>query len=153
LVPSIQYTGYGEPGVLTMQTNGGSTAYLAGTYTAGTRTLAEEQVSRQTTPAIVQDNHYTYDPSGNPTKITDSVSGDNQCFQYDYLDRLASAWTPASGDCATAKSVSALGGPAPYWTDWTLNTTGDRTTQVQHDTPNGVATTTYTTPGAGSVQP
>lgn len=126
---------------------------LAGTYTAGTRTLAEQQVSRQTTPAIVEDDHYTYDSSGNPTEFSDTVSGDNQCFQYDYLDRLTSAWTPANGDCTAAKSVGALGGPAPYWTDWTYDATGTRTSQVQHDTSAGVQTTNYTVPAPGAAQP
>jgi RHS repeat-associated protein len=153
LVPSIQYTGYGELGVMSLQTNGGSAAYLADTYTAGTRTLAEELVSRQTSPTTVADNHYTYDPSGNPTEITDTVSSDSQCFQYDYLDRLVSAWTPAGGDCTAAKSVSALGGPGPYWTDWTYNVNGTRTGKTRHDTPNGPQTSAYTVPAPQAAQP
>lgn len=153
LVPSVQYTGYGELGVLTLQTNGGPTASVADSYTPGTRTLAEQQVTRQTSPTTVADTHYTYDPSGNPTEISDTVSGDNQCFSYDYLDRLTSAWTPASGDCTAAKSTAALGGPAPYWSDWTYNATGTRTSQVQHDTSAGVQTTTYSVPAPGAAQP
>jgi len=153
LVPSVQYTGYGELGVLTMQTNGGAAAYLADSYAPGTRMLAEQLITRQNSPATVADTHYTYDPSGNPTEITDTVSGDSQCFQYDYLDRLVSAWTPAGGDCTAAKSVASLGGPAPYWTDWTYNATGTRTSQVQHDTSAGVRTTSYSVPAPGAAQP
>lgn len=153
LVPSVQYTGYGELGVLTLQTNSGPAAYIADDYTPGTRTLAEQLITRQDSPATIADTHYTYNPSGNPTEITDSVSGDSQCFQYDYLDRLTSAWTPANGDCTTAQSVAALGGPAPYWTDWTYNATGTRTSQVQHVTSNGVQTTTYSVPAPGAAQP
>jgi RHS repeat-associated protein len=153
LVPSIQYTGYGEPGVVTLQTNTGSDAYLADYYEAGTRRLTEYQVSRQTSPTTVSDTHFSYDQSGNPTAITDSVSGDNQCFSYDYLDRLVSAWSPANSNCTAAKSVAALGGPAPYWTDWTYNPTGTRTSQVQHDTTAGVQTTTYTVPAPQAAQP
>jgi RHS repeat-associated protein len=153
LVPSIQYTGYGELGVLTLQGNGGNAAYLQDNYTAGPRTLAEQLVSRQVSPTTISDTHYAYDASGNPTETSDSVAADNQCFGYDYLDRLVSAWTPGNGNCAAAKSVAALGGPAPYWTDWTFGSNGTRATQVQHDTASGTQTTSYSTPPAGAALP
>jgi RHS repeat-associated protein len=153
LVSSISYTGYGELAQMTMQTNGGSAAYLTRSYAVGSRTLAEQAVNRQTAPATVSDTRYTYDASGNPLSAEDSVSGDNQCYSYDYLDRLTAAWTPANGACSAAPGTAGLGGPAPYWTQWTFNAAGDRTGQVQNATPNGVATTTYGTPSAGSAQP
>ena len=57
----------------------------------------------------VGDVHYTYDPAGNITKITDAPDGgttDTQCFTNDYLGRLVEAWTPGSGDCTTAPSTA-----------------------------------------------
>jgi RHS repeat-associated protein len=153
LVPSLQYTGYGELGVLTMQTNGGLTAYLAMTYADGTRRLAEAQAVTQNAPSALSDVHYTYDAAGNLLSADDTATSDNQCYSYDYLDRLTSAWTPANGDCTAAKSTAALGGPAPYWTDWTFDVTGNRTSQVEHATVAGVRTTTYTVPTPGAAQP
>lgn len=153
LVPSVAYTGYGEPGVITLQTNGGNQAYEALTYDQSNRRLIEQALTKQTNPTTLADTHYTYDASGNILSADDTASGDNQCFSYDYADRLSSAWTPANGDCAAAKSVSALGGPAPYWNDWTFNAAGTRTGQVAHDTANGVGTTSYTVPAPGAAQP
>ncbi|HET7015871.1 MAG TPA: RHS repeat-associated core domain-containing protein [Streptosporangiaceae bacterium] len=153
LVPSVSYTGYGEPGVMTLQTNGGNQVYDAWTYDQSNRRLIEQAVTKQTTPTAVADTHYTYDASGNLLSADDTVSGDDQCFSYDYADRLTSAWTPASGDCTAAKSAAGLGGPAPYWDDWTFNAAGTRISQVAHDTANGVATTSYTVPAPGAAQP
>lgn len=153
LIPSVSYTGYGETAQITLQTNGGQSAWITDSYAPGTRRIVESAATRQVTPTAVTDTHYSYDVAGNTTEISDSVSGDDQCLGYDYLDRLTSAWTPADGNCAEARSVAALGGPAPYWTDWTFDPSGNRATQTAHDTPNGVATTTYGTPGAGAAQP
>src|SRR5262249_22197187 len=115
LVSAMQYTGYGEPAVMTLRYNGGSSAFIAQTYADGTRRPVETQTTRQVGPTTVQDLRYTYDAAGNITATADTATGDDQCYAYDYLDRLSSAWTPATGDCAAAKSVAALGGPAPYW--------------------------------------
>lgn len=153
LVPSIAYTGYGELAQLTLQTNGGNAAYQTYTYAAGTRRLVEQQSSRQTAPTTLADQHYTYDTAGNLIQASDTPNNDNQCYSYDYLDRLTSAWTPTSGDCTAAKNVAALGGPAPYWTDWTFNSSGTRATQTEHLTTAGTRLTTYATPAAGSLQP
>jgi RHS repeat-associated protein len=153
LVPSIAYTGYGETAQIALETNGGASAWITDSYATGTRRITESSATRQVTPTTVSDTHYSYDAAGDVTEISDSVTGDDQCFGYDYLDRLTSAWTPADGNCAEARSVAALGGPAQYWTDWTFDASGNRTGQTAHDAPNGVATTTYTTPGAGAVQP
>ncbi|MET7657230.1 hypothetical protein [Streptomyces sp. NPDC005486] len=45
---------------------------------------------------------------------------------------MTEAWTPSSNDCVTARSASALGGPAPYWTSWTYEPGGLRDTQSEH---------------------
>lgn len=102
---------------------------------------------------------YAFDPAGNPTTTTTAVTTtqgvtqtDTQCYAYDGLNRLASAWTPASGNCAATKAVAALGGPAPYWSDYTTSPIGNRLTQTAH-TAAGTTTSTYTYPAAGADQP
>ncbi|WP_217281863.1 hypothetical protein, partial [Kibdelosporangium persicum] len=59
-----------------------------------------------------------------------AFAAETQCFTYDYLRRMTSAWTPRSGDCAAQKSVAGLGGPGPYWHDFTYDRIGNRATQV-----------------------
>ncbi|TCO65881.1 RHS repeat-associated core domain-containing protein [Actinocrispum wychmicini] len=108
----------------------------------------------RTTPQVVN-RTYSYDDGGNVTKIADTPDGsafDTQCFSTDYLRRLTEAWTPGNGDCTSSRSVAALGGAAPYWTSWTYDKTGNRTSQTQHTaTGDSVATSTY--PDPGSKQP
>ncbi|MFG3690482.1 RHS repeat-associated core domain-containing protein [Micromonospora sp. NPDC047740] len=95
---------------------------------------------------------YTYDPVGNVLSSADAVSGDQQCFGYDYLTRLTEAWTPSSGDCGDARSATALGGPAAYWHSFTYDKTGNRLSEVRH-AAGGDTTRAYTYPTAGSAQP
>ncbi|WP_026423743.1 RHS repeat domain-containing protein [Actinokineospora inagensis] len=77
---------------------------------------------------------------------------DTQCFAYDQLRRLNEAWTPSSGDCATAKSTSALGGAAPYWTSWTFDNVNNRSTETTHAAAgNTIRTSAY--PAAGAARP
>lgn len=45
-----------------------------------------------------------------------------------------------SNDCTTARSASALGGPAPYWTSWAYKPGGLRDTQTEHKTTGNTAT-------------
>jgi hypothetical protein len=63
---------------------------------------------------VVSNLHYTFDDAGGITMVSDTASGDNQCFTHDGLGRLVEAWTPATATCGTP-STGALGGPAPYW--------------------------------------
>ncbi|MGX7670942.1 RHS repeat-associated core domain-containing protein [Plantactinospora sp. DSM 117369] len=95
---------------------------------------------------------YRYDPVGNVLSSSDAVSGDQQCFGYDYLTRLTEAWTPSSGDCGDARSAAALGGPAPYWHSFSYDKTGNRLSEVRH-AAGGDTSRAYTYPAAGSAQP
>ncbi|HZM83535.1 MAG TPA: RHS repeat-associated core domain-containing protein [Candidatus Limnocylindrales bacterium] len=91
------------------------------------------------TPTLAEVS-YGYDPAGNVTSIVDAPDGatvDAQCFQYDYLRRLAQAWTP-SGSCATAPSLSGLAGAAKYWHVYTYDRTDNRLTEVQHSATGDV---------------
>jgi RHS repeat-associated protein len=110
--------------------------------------------SSYTTPANAT---YAYDNAGNVTSVattSNTLATDTQCFSYDYLRNLTSAWTPSSNNCATAKSATALGGPAPYWTDYAVSPqTGNRTSTVEHSTTGTATTDTFAYPVAGAVNP
>ncbi len=155
----VTNTTYSETGNLTglKFTGSGGNVYQTFNYEPGTGRLRETIADRDSvTPNNLADTHYAYDPAGNTKKIADTPIGastDNQCFRYDYVQRLVEAWTPGSGDCDADPAAGGLGGPAPYWKSWTFDVTGNRRTQVVHATANGDATTTYTFPNPGSAQP
>ncbi|MFD0535181.1 RHS repeat-associated core domain-containing protein [Actinomadura luteofluorescens] len=81
---------------------------------------------------------------------------DRQCFIYDYAQRLSEAWSTTNSDCNAAPTATTIGGPAPYWTSYQYDATGNygdkvgnRTKEVQHAFTGGPAadkTRTYTYP-------
>ncbi|MCI3275925.1 hypothetical protein MQP27_33070 [Streptomyces sp. 7R015] len=110
----------------------------------------------------MDDTAYTYDLAGNTTQQTDTRSGssstaETQCFTYDALDRLTTAWT-ATDACAatpTSSSHSTVGDGitgGAYWTSWTYDAIGNRDTQTQH-TVSGTAADTVTHNAYSSSQP
>ncbi|WP_406078476.1 polymorphic toxin-type HINT domain-containing protein [Micromonospora sp. NBC_00858] len=104
-------------------------------------------------PNILADVSYAFDPSGNITMIKDVAPDpvdDTQCFTYDQLRRLRHAWTPESGVCGTP-DADHLAGPAPYWHEWTYDKVGNRREQIVH-TASGASTTTYNYPAPGTAQ-
>jgi RHS repeat-associated protein len=153
-VAGTSYTAFAEPAVTTYRTGGGRTVQVGLYYEDSTRRLDRTWVTRETAPATIADVRYTRDPGGNLTRIADTPPdrpADTQCFANDHLLRLVEAWTPTSGDCATAPSTAGLGGPAPYWQGWTYDRTGNRLTQTDHRGA-GDTTTSYTHPAAGQPQ-
>ncbi|WP_308190786.1 RHS repeat-associated core domain-containing protein [Streptomyces sp. HPF1205] len=156
-VTDAEYTRFGEPSVLTYST-GGPLAQSGLYYDEATRRLTRTLDIRQTAPSTLADVSLARNPAGDVTEIADTPAGgaaDTQCLGYDAERRLTSAWTPADGDCATAPSTAALGGPAPYWQSYGYDTVGDRTSLTVHATTAGAAATTtgYTYPAAGAAQP
>jgi RHS repeat-associated protein len=172
IVLSTEYTSFGEPGVTTFADSTTSPfAQQSLQYEPGTRRLIESKTLRSNSPSIVGDVHYSYDAAGEIISASDTPSGgtaNTQCYTYDGLSRLTSAWTPDSGDCTAAPTVAGLGGAAPYWKSWTFDgngiagSTGNRLTETTHaaggDTtvtsaygqaghPHGVSSTTTTTGG------
>ncbi|MFD9324054.1 hypothetical protein ACFWDQ_41595 [Streptomyces sp. NPDC060053] len=63
-------------------------------------------------------------------------------------NRVPDRATPSSNDCATARSASALGGPAPHWTSWTYKPGGLRDTQTEHSATD--TTTVYGYPAVNA---
>ncbi|WP_344462360.1 HNH/ENDO VII family nuclease [Kitasatospora kazusensis] len=150
--------------------NAGSQLSTAQTWDAATGRLTKNSVRLQTATANPIDyTTYGYDPAGNLTSVTDAQSSggtdlttDNQCFTYDGLDRLTTAWTDTKGTtaptagqlshCTTpAPTPATIGGPTPYWQSWQYDLLGDRTQQVQHDiTGNTSKDSTQTSSYRGS---
>ncbi|MCH0566261.1 RHS repeat-associated core domain-containing protein [Streptomyces sp. MUM 2J] len=155
---NVSYSALSQPEQLTLGTgaSGLKNVYVTNTFEEGTGRLISSNVTDQTHPYMLQDLNYTYDQSGNVTKISDPTtlggtsSADTQCFAYDGHQRLTEAWTPASQDCATARSATGLSGPAPYWTSYAYNTAGQRTSETVHK-DTGDTKTTYCY--ANSAQP
>lgn len=156
-VQNIGYSPYGEIEETRLGTStGAKQLQILNRYEDGTRRLANTHTVDQTNTGRTSDVDYVYDASGNVKQITDKAAGkDTQCFAYDGYRRLTEAWTPSSNDCTTARSTSALGGPAPYWTSWTYKPGGLRATQVEHKAA-GDTTTAYGYPAvnaSGAGQP
>lgn len=152
-VANTLYDVYGE----TLRHDLGNTYafFVNYSYETGTRRLTKTWVERESINGRDMDQTTTYDPAGNPVSFVDRPTGkavDAQCFTYDGLQRLSSAWTPANGDCAATPSTSSLGGPAPYWVDYTFDVAGNRTSDISH-TSAGTTTRSYTYPAAGTARP
>src|SRR6185312_13832309 len=73
--------------------------------------LTETNVTRSTgTPATIDGETYGYDPAGNLTKqvstrMASADTSETQCFGYNSLDQLATAWT-ATDDCKATPTAS-----------------------------------------------
>ncbi|WP_079034595.1 RHS repeat-associated core domain-containing protein [Streptomyces hirsutus] len=156
-VQNIGYSPYGEIEETRLGTStGAKQLQILNRYEDGTRRLVNAHTVDQTNAGYTSDVDYAYDATGNVKSIIDKAGGrDTQCFSYDGYRRLTEAWTPSSNDCATARSASALGGPAPYWTSWTYKPGSLRDTQTEHKTA-GDTKTVYGYPtvnGSGTGQP
>lgn len=158
----VQGTTYDAYGRVNQEQLGMSTnlAYLTNTYDPHTGALTDQLITRSTaTPASVDEQAYSYDPAGNLTKqvstrLGATATAETQCYNYDSLDRLSSAWT-ATDSCAAAPTPSnssqvgdLLSTTSAYWTSWTFTPGGQRATQTQHSTTGSTDTTTnYTQNG------
>ncbi|WP_239079269.1 RHS repeat-associated core domain-containing protein [Streptomyces sp. SID7909] len=154
-VQNIGYSPYGEIEETRLATStDAKQLQILNRYEDGTRRLANTHTVDQTNTGYTSDADYAYDTSGNITSIADNANGkDTQCFTYDGYRRLTEAWTPSSNNCATTRSATALGGPAPYWTSWTYKPGGLRETQTEHkatgDTKTSYGYPTVNASGAG----
>ncbi|WP_344891488.1 RHS repeat-associated core domain-containing protein, partial [Nonomuraea antimicrobica] len=128
--------------------------WLTYTHDEGTRRLTSMRLDRAGAAASDLDLNYSYDAVGNITKIADKVGQDTQCFTYDYLRRLTSAWT-ATDDCAAGTPQSdKIGGVAPYAVSYAYDKTGNRTKETKHAFGSaGEQVRNYTYPAQGGKQP
>ncbi|MEU4119145.1 hypothetical protein AB0F71_32210, partial [Kitasatospora sp. NPDC028055] len=140
----------------------GTQVVSTNTYDESTGRLLTQYVDKQTaTTGTVQNTTYAYNPAGRVTAVRTIPDNspdrtDLQCFTYDYLGRLTTAWsdtgrlnqpTPSlagQGSCANATPTSGastagtttVGGSAPYWQDYSYDAVGNRTKLVMHN-PTG----------------
>jgi RHS repeat-associated protein len=156
IVTNTQYTLTGKPQQYELST-GGKKTWLTYSYEFGTQRLSESRTDREDIAGVDRDATYTYDDAGNLKSATDTsrAGTDTQCFTYDYLQRLTEAWTPTNS-CDSAPDKTLLGGPAPYWSSYRYDSTGNRTSETQHGI-GAVATDTtrtyhYPDPGQGQHQ-
>ena len=160
---------YDAWGRVNQQTIGNSSGLtdITRTYDPHTGLLTNQTVSNRATPPTPIDSEtYTHDPAGNITSQTTTRLGatagsETQCYAYDQLDRLSTAWT-ATDNCATrptqgnfAMVGDNLGASSAYWTTWGFDALGNRTAQTDHTTGSGGQDTTtgYTYNGGGANQP
>jgi RHS repeat-associated protein len=160
------YSSYGEPVKTVRQRATGQRYEELYDYDLATRRLHNVKVTSGTLTNQYANRTYAYDPAGDVTSVSDApTSGpaDTQCFAYDGLRRLTSAWTPKpvnatsdtpDADCAAAPTVDNLGGAAPYWSNWGFDAIGNRKREVDHKAA-GDTTIDYQVPdsGANSVRP
>jgi len=144
------YSPYGELLQLTEGTISGKLAYQTWYLDEGTRRLTRNVVSDQAVAGSIVDANYTYDQSGNVTRLADNAgTPDIQCLTYDYLQQVKEAWTIGAGTCGTP-STTVMGGPAPYWNSYTYDAIGNRTKLVKHPKTGSATTATYTYPTSGA---
>ncbi|MEU1055302.1 RHS repeat-associated core domain-containing protein [Streptomyces sp. NPDC005876] len=153
IVLGTTYTDLGQVSTLRLgvsDATGTDKVDVANGYEDGTHRLLRTQVHAQSHAYDALNLRYTYDDAGNVTKISDSTTlagtgkADTQCFAHDGYQRLTEAWTPATGDCAASgRTTAGLGGAAPYWTSYTYDSAGQRTTETTHGTDGSTTTTSY----------
>lgn len=145
---ATDYSALGQVNQLTlgMSASANKNTYITNTFEEGTGRQTRSLVTDQTQPYALQDLNYGFDKAGNVTSITDTStlggteSAETQCYGYDGQRRLTEAWTPLSQNCGTARSASALAGPAPYWTGYTYDTAGQRDTETEHKVTGDILT-------------
>lgn len=114
---------------------------------------------------LVSKRSYTYDPAGNVTSIQEAATGidERQCFVYDPLGQLKTAWTAKDQSACTgpkdsAGSVAVAAGKdgSGYWQEYEYDLLGNRTKLTEKDLTGDTdkdATTTYTYGKADGTQP
>lgn len=116
----------------------------------------------------VDDITTTWNAAGQITSAKDVQNGtstDLQCYLYNTLGQLTTAWTDTAGTTTAASpsvanmggctsqtpSAATIGGPAPYWKSYTYDTAGDRSGETDHDLAGNTAADvvhTYAYPAA-----
>lgn len=146
ILTGVRRNPYGNILLYELGSTAGNLTHVESTYQNGTQRLTGTTVRRDVANLSYDANiTYTYTNSGSLTSIRDTAApggGDQQCFQYDPLQRLTQAWAQpgTSSSCAATPSTAVLGGTAPYWTTYTYDRTGNRLTETRHAT-SGIDTT------------
>ncbi|MCK2221690.1 type IV secretion protein Rhs [Actinomadura sp. ATCC 31491] len=153
-VNATRYSKLGETLQYELGGSGTKKAWLTYNHDESTRRLTSFRLDREGAAKTDLDLGYSYDAVGNITKIAEAGGQDTQCFTYDHLRRLTSAWT-ATDDCASGSPQSGtIGGVAPYAVSYGYDSTGNRIKETRHAWGGaGETSRTYTYPQAGGKQP
>ncbi|MGW7428294.1 ricin-type beta-trefoil lectin domain protein [Streptomyces sp. NPDC054861] len=138
-------------------------------YDESTGELQNQRVYREQTSTpgnnLVTNRSYTYDPSGNVTGIREEATGieERQCFAYDPLGQLKTAWTSKDRTaCTTPKNTDGTMNVASgtdnsgYWQEYEYDLLGNRKKLVEKDLSGNTAkdaTTDYAYGKANGAQP
>nr|WP_312875110.1 RHS repeat-associated core domain-containing protein [Allocatelliglobosispora scoriae] len=146
------YTAFGELQVSTRKMPTGVYVDDMVEYETASRRVSRTMIQPETGTGLVSDRRYKYDFSGNIVSIEETPqvgAYDLQCFSYDKLARLTTAWTPkATVGCGPAASKANLGTTAPYWQQWGFDAlNGNRTSETSYGTVD--TTRQYTLPAGG----
>jgi RHS repeat-associated protein len=131
--------------------NYGKQLVVTAAYDPATGNLTQHTANLQPDSSAVDTYDYTYNQAGDVTAVSDAQSGgatDLQCYAYDDLQRLTTAWSDTAGTtvgasgqvdsvggCTTRTPAAAtVGGPAPYWQSYSYDALGDRSGETQHNT-------------------
>ena len=137
-------------------------AAVSYSYDPATQRLTRIALDREQYSGTDLDIAYSYDDAGNlvsafdvPSNKAANLLPDRQCYRYDGLRRLTEAFTVKASSCPkTAVNQTLLDGASRYWTSYTYDDLGNRTSQVQHaTTSNGDDRKTTNTYGAGTAGP
>ncbi|MFC9650483.1 RHS repeat-associated core domain-containing protein [Streptomyces sp. NPDC056937] len=141
-------------------------------YDESSGELTEQSVYREQTGdqsvvdgILVSKRAYTYDPSGNVTSIREHSTGiaERQCFSYDPLGQLKTAWTAKEQTaCTTPKNsdgslnVAAGQDNSGYWQEYEYDLVGNREKLTEKDLTGATAkdaVTSYTYGKEDGTQP
>ncbi|NAS25816.1 hypothetical protein GT755_29560 [Herbidospora sp. NEAU-GS84] len=148
----VTSTAYSPTALLT-ERQYGSAGKVRRNYTWNTATGWLDRVTTTNkadtaTPQNVHDDQFFYNTGGDITRVLDAASavpgqtsGQSECFGYDGLHRLTSAYTTTGATCST--TFDGLG-VDPYNQAWTYDPVGNITSVT-----NQGQNSTYTYPGAG----
>ncbi|WP_425579320.1 RHS repeat domain-containing protein, partial [Streptomyces chitinivorans] len=142
-VTDVQYSAFGE----VLRTEAGATGkkvWASYEFDEFTKRLTRAVYDRSVTPGRIDDVRYAYDEAGNVTGITSTPGQaatadphpDTQCFTYDRLRRMTSAWTEEDTECEDGPDAGTVGGANPFWHTYAYDEAGNRTRLVEHD-PDG----------------
>jgi YD repeat-containing protein len=157
IVSGLSYTELGQPQRYAL--GGGPTAtWIQNTWDLGTGRLSSSEVQAgAANPVTLDATSYSYDNAGLVTSAADTPSGGPaqvQCNDYDYLGRLAQAWSQASADCTAGPSQSAeSGAAAPYWDQYSYNQQNALTSQTSVASGGASSTASYSYPAPAAAQP
>ena len=150
-VASLSYTELGQPDQY--QLDSSPNLDLTDSWYQQTGNLKEAQVTAGT--ATVDNVSYKYDAAGNILSEADSPANGPaqvQCFTYNYLAQLQTAWSQSATSCPAAPSQTAEStAAAPYWDQYSYDTEGNLTAVTQ--TPATGNATTITDAFGPSSQP